>query len=51
MTEVTQTENTISVLKKFFTPNGEAMSIAEFKDEWDRLSPEEKDWFKTQPLE
>lgn len=43
-------ENTLSDLKKFFTVNGEQMTIAEFKAEWDQLSEEEKRWFKTQPL-
>jgi hypothetical protein len=43
--------NTISELKKFFTPEGEVMSIAEFKAEWDQLSEEDKDWFKQQPLD
>ena len=42
--------NTIADLKKFFTPVGEALTIAEFKAEWDQLSEEEKNWFKEQPL-
>ena len=44
-------ENTIAQLKKFFTPEGGTLSIADFKVEWDQLSDEEKDWFKAQPLE
>lgn len=51
MAETAQKENTISDLKKFFTPPGETFSIADFKAEWDRLSEGEKHWFKTQPLE
>lgn len=42
--------NTLAQLKKFFTPEGGSMTIAEFKAEWDQLSEEEKDWFKEQPL-
>lgn len=45
-----ESQNSIAELKKFFTPEGEQLSIAEFKKEWDELSDEEKDWFKTQPL-
>lgn len=41
---------TLAQLKKFFTPVGESMTIAEFKVEWDQLSEEEKNWFKEQPL-
>jgi hypothetical protein len=44
-------ENKLGDLKKFFSKPGENLSIAEFKAEWDQLSEEEKDWFKTQPLE
>lgn len=43
--------NTLAQLKKFFTPEGESLTIAEFKAEWDQLSEEEKTWFKEQPLE
>jgi hypothetical protein len=43
--------NSIADLKKFFTPEGGRLSIAEFKAEWDQLSDEEKDWFKSQPLD
>jgi hypothetical protein len=43
-------ENTLSELKKFFSENGQTMTIAEFKAEWDQLSDEEKIWFKQQPL-
>lgn len=43
--------STIAELKKFFTPEGGSMTIAEFKAEWDQLSDEEKDWFKAQTLE
>jgi hypothetical protein len=43
-------ENSISDLKKFFTPEGETLSIADFKAEWDQLSDKEKNWFKSQPL-
>lgn len=43
--------STIAELKKFFTPEGESMSIAEFKAEWDQLSDEEKNWFKAQSLQ
>lgn len=43
--------NTLSELKKFFTSEGETMSIADFKVEWGQLSDEEKDWFKSQPLD
>jgi len=45
-----QVENKIGDLKKFFTSEGETMSIVEFKAEWDQLSDQEKDWFKSQPL-
>lgn len=44
-------ENNLSELKKFFTPEGETMTIAEFKAEWDQLSDEEKNWFRQQPLD
>jgi hypothetical protein len=44
------TENTISELKKFFTEEGQTLSIVEFKAEWDKLSDEEKAWFKAQSL-
>jgi hypothetical protein len=50
MGEGAEKRNSISELKKFFTPDGETMSIADFKAEWDQLSDEEKDWFKSQPL-
>jgi hypothetical protein len=49
--ELATKTSTIAELKKFFTPEGESMSIAEFKAEWDQLSDEEKDWFKAQSLE
>lgn len=42
--------NSISDLKKFFTAEGETLSISDFKVEWDVLSDEEKDWLKAQPL-
>lgn len=44
-------ENNLAQLKKFFTPEGESLSIADFKAEWDQLSDEEKDWFRQQPLD
>jgi len=47
---VAEKGNTISELKKFFTPEGETLSIGEFKAEWDQLSDEEKAWFKAQAL-
>lgn len=43
-------ENKLSDLKKFFSKEGEVMTTAEFKAEWDQLSDEEKAWFKSQPL-
>lgn len=43
--------NSINDLKKFFTPEGELMTIQEWKAEWDQLSEEEKIWFKSQPLD
>lgn len=42
--------NTLSELKKFFTPVGGSLTIAEFKAEWDQLSDKDKTWFKQQPL-
>ena len=45
------TMSKIAQLKNFFSSDGEKMTIAEFKAEWDQLSDEEKDWFKAQPLE
>jgi len=42
--------NSLSDLKKFFSPEGKSMTIAEFKAEWDQLSDKEKHWFKQQPL-
>lgn len=44
-------ENKLPALKKFFTPEGQMMTIADFKREWDELSDEEKAWFKSQSLE
>jgi hypothetical protein len=38
-------------LKKFFSPPEKPLTTAEFKAEWDKLSEEEKAWFKAQPLE
>lgn len=43
--------NKLIDLKRFFTPEGETMTTADFKAEWDQLSEAEKDWFKKQPLE
>lgn len=43
--------NSISDLKKFFTAEGETLTIVDFKAEWDQLSDEEKIWFKQQPLD
>lgn len=40
--------NTLGDLKKFFTADGETLSIVDFKAEWDELSDEEKDWFRQQ---
>lgn len=53
MTDSTQimVENRLVDLKKFFSPEGETMTTVEFKAEWDKLSEEEKQWFRTQPLE
>jgi hypothetical protein len=45
-----EVENKLVDLKKFFSKDGETMTTAEFKAEWDQLSAEEKDWFKKQPL-
>ena len=45
-----EAENKLSDLKKFFTNEGQTMTTAEFKAEWDQLSEEEKVWFKQQPL-
>lgn len=46
-----ETINSIVDLKKFFTNEGEQLTIQDFKKEWDQLSDEEKDWFKSQPLQ
>ena len=42
--------NKLIDLKRFFTPEGQNMTTAEFKAEWDQLSDEEKAWFKAQHL-
>lgn len=49
--KIMEFHNTISELKKFFTPEGETLTIIGFKAEWDLLSEEEKAWFKMQSLE
>lgn len=52
MEEVKDTEkkNSISELMKFFKSEGQILTAAEFKVEWDQLSDEEKAWFKAQSL-
>lgn len=45
-----ETTNSIVDLVRFFTPENGALSIKDFKQEWDQLSDEEKFWFKSQPL-
>ena len=50
MTQAEMVENKLIDLKRFFTPEGENMTTAEFKAEWDQLSDAEKAWFKSQHL-
>lgn len=47
---MSEVANKLADIKKFFTPPGESMTTAEFKAEWDKLTEEEKNWFKAQPL-
>ena len=50
MAQAEMVENKLIDLKRFFTPEGKNMTTAEFKAEWDKLSDEEKAWFKSQHL-
>ena len=50
MDENGKIENRLVDLKRFFTPEGQSMTTAEFTAEWNQLSDEEKAWFKAQPL-
>ena len=45
-----EVNNRLVEIKKYFTKEGEVLTTAEFKEEWEKLSEEEKIWFKTQPL-